>query len=56
MAYFVPLCKQTQYAKDHREELYNSLDEINKSFYSLDSCPVALLEGLALDLIREGKN
>ena len=45
-----------EYAKDHREKLYNSLDEINKSFYSLDSCPAALLEGLALDLIREGKN
>lgn len=45
-----------EYAKENREELYNSLDEINKSFYSLDSCPAALLEGIALDIIRESKN
>jgi len=44
-----------EYTKDHREELYNSLDENNKKLYSLDSCPAILLEGVAFDWIKLGK-
>jgi len=41
-----------EYAKENRKALYEGLDDTSKSWYSLDDCPDALLEGLALDIVR----
>ena len=44
------------YVKSHREEVYELLDEVQKEMYDLESCPDALLNAVALDIVMERRN
>jgi len=44
-----------EYTQNHHRELYDSLDESTKNMFSYEDCPIMLLEGLALDIIRSNK-
>ena len=40
-----------EYAKNHKRELYDRLDDVTKGMFSFEKCPMGVLEGLALDVI-----
>ena len=42
-----------EYALSHKRELYDSLDKYTRGLFDFEGCPVPLLEGLALDIIRK---
>jgi hypothetical protein len=45
--------KAKEYAEYHKEELYEKLDDVSKSMFSIENCPMAMLEGIALDLMKK---
>ena len=42
-----------EYAKSHKRELYDRLDDVSKSMFSFEKCPMGVLEGLALDELNK---
>ena len=44
--------KAKEYALDHKQELYDQLDDTTKHMFEFENIPVAILEGLALDIIK----
>ncbi len=45
--------KAKEYADLHKNDLYDQLDDVSKSMFNIDDCPMAMLEGIALDILKK---